>query len=327
MNRRDTMLALLALGTVPRVAWAQLAGKTYRVGYLQTATREQQLHLVKAFEDGLTDRGYRVGQNIVIEYRFADAKEERLPALAADLVRANVDVIVTGANPNTIAALKATATTPIVMATATDPVGAGLVASLARPAGNITGLTQDTGDEIYGKRLELLKDVVARLSRVAVLWNPNFAPNHERWKLTTGAARKLGLEVLPFQARGSGDLESAFGAMVKKRANALLVFGDPVMYNFRSQIGRLAGRHRLPAISHVREMAQAGLLLSYGVDFRDLLRRAAGYVDRILKGAKPGELPIEQPTRFELVINRKAGKALGLTIPQSVLLRADEVIE
>jgi putative ABC transport system substrate-binding protein len=326
MNRRDTVLALLALVAAP-LAEAQQTGKTYRVGYLQASTRKQQLHLVKAFEDGLYDRGYRVGQNIVIEFRFADGRLERLPALATDLVQLNVDVIVTGSNPSTIAARQATKTIPIVMTFGNDPVGAGLIASLARPAGNVTGVTADTGDEILGKRLELLTEVVPRLSRVAVLWNPNFAPNQNRWKVTTDVARKLGLELRSMEARGPDDLESAFHAMAKDRAQALLVLVDPVLFNYRDQIGSLATTNRLPAISELGDLAVAGLLLSYGVDPRDLWRRAGGYVDKILKGDKPADLPVEQPTKFELVINMKAAKALGPKIPQSLLIRADRVIE
>lgn len=306
---------------------AQQTGKIYRVGYLQGSTREQQLHLVKAFEDGLRDLGYRDGQNIVIEYRFADARMERLPALAADLVRLNVDAILTGSNPGTVAAKQATKTIPIVMAFGNDPVGAGLIASLARPGGNITGVTADTGDEIYGKRLELLKDVIPKFSRVAVLWNPDFAPNQGRWRVTSDAARKRGLQVLSMEARGSGDLQSAFDAMTKERANALLVLLDPIMFNYRDQIGTLATKNRLPVISEARDQAVAGLLLTYGVDPRNLWRRAAGYVDKILKGAKPSDLPIEQPTKFELVINGKTAKALGIKIPNSILLQADEVIQ
>ena len=325
MRRREFLASLVALAAGN--AGAQQTGKIYRVGYLQGSTREQQLHLVKAFEDGLRDLDYRVGQNIVIEYRFADARMERLPALAADLVRLNVDAIVTGTNPSTVAARQATTTIPIVMAFGNDPVGAGLIASLARPGGNVTGVTADTGDEIFGKRLELLKNIVPKLSRVAVLWNPDFAPNQGRWKVTSDAVRKLGLQVLSMEARGSDDLESAFNAMVKERANALLVLLDPVLFNYRGQIGTMATKNRLPAVAELRDMAVAGLLLTYGVDPRGAWRRAAGYVDKILKGAKPSDLPIEQPTKFEMVINLKTAKALGLTIPQSVLLRADEVIE
>jgi len=328
MHRGACGILALTLGILaaPLAADAQQPGKVYRIGYLQTSTREQQLHLIKAFEEGLRNLGYVVGQNVVIEYRFAEAKLERLPGLAADLVRLNVDVIVTGINSNTVAAKQATATIPIVMANSIDPVGAGFVASLARPGGNITGGTQDTGDEIFGKRLELLKDILPRLSRVGVLWNPTFAPNQGRWKATAGAAGKLGLALLSAEMRGPDDLERAFASITKERAGGLLVMGDGVLFTYRGQIGSMAIRNRLPAISTVREYAEAGLLLTYGPSLPDLWRRAAVFVDKILKGTKPGDLPVEQPTKFELVVNLKTAKALGLTIPRSVLGRADEVI-
>ncbi len=327
MNRRAFLGALALAASLPREARAQPVGRVYRVGFLQTSTREQLLHLMNAFEEGLRDRGYRVGQNVVIEYRFADARLERLPELAADLVRLKVDVIVTGLNPNTIAAKQATTTIPIVMANAVDPVGAGLVASLARPGGNITGLSQDTGDEINGKRLELLKDILPKLSRVAVLGNPDFGPNQARWNATTDAARKLGLALLSVDARGLDDLERAFAYMIKERAGALVVLSDAVLFNYRGEIGSRATRIRLPGISSVKEYAEAGLLMTYGASLPDLWRRAATYVDKILKGAKPGELPIEQPSKFELVINLKTAKALGLALSQSFVARADEVIQ
>ncbi len=327
MNRRAFLGALALAASLPREARAQPAGRVYKVGFLQTSTREQLLHLIKAFVEGLRDRGYRVGQNVVIEYRFAEARLERLPELAADLVRLKVDVIVTGINSNTIAAKQATTTIPIVMANAVDPVGAGLVASLARPGGNITGLSQDTGDEINGKRLELLKDVLPKLSRVAVLWNPEFAPNQARWKATADVARKLGLALLSVEARGLDDLERAFASMTKERAGALVVLGDAVLFNYRGQIGSMATRNRLPGISSVKEYAEAGLLMTYGASLSDLWRRAATYVDKLLKGAKPADLPIEQPSKFELVINLKTAKALGLTLSQSFVARADEVIQ
>jgi len=326
-DRRAFLGALALAAALPREARAQPAGRVYKVGYLQTSTREQALHLLKAFEGGLRDLGYRVGQNVVIEERFAQARVERLPELAADLVRLNVDVIVTGVNSNTIAAKQATTTIPIVMTSGNDPVGAGLVASLARPGGNITGLSQDTGDEINGKRLELLKDVLPKLSRVAVLSNPDFAPNQARWKATADAARKLGLALLSAEARGLDDLERAFASMTKERAGAFVVLGDAVLFNYRGQIGSMATRNRLPAISNVKEYAEAGLLVSYGVSLPDMWRRAATYVDKILKGAKPADLPVEQPTKFELVINLKTAKALGLTLPQSFVARTDQVIE
>ncbi len=322
---RLAVLALAILG-MPLAADAQPAGKVYRVGYLQTSTREQQLHLVKAFEDGLRDLGYRVGQNVVIEYRFAEARPERLPSLAAELVRLKVDVIVTGINSNTVAAKQATTTIPIVMANSIDPVGAGFVANLARPGGNITGVTQDTGDEMFGKRLELLKDILPRLSRVGILWNPAFAPNQGRWKATADAAGKLGLALLSVEMREPDDLERAFASIRKERAGGLVVMSDGVLFTYRDRIGSMAISNRLPAISTVSEWAEAGLLLTYGASLRDLWRRSATYVDKILKGAKPGDLPVEQPSKFELVVNLKTAKALGLTIPRSVLGRADEVI-
>jgi putative ABC transport system substrate-binding protein len=328
MDRRAFLGALALAAALPREARAQPAGRVYKVGYLQTSTREQQLHLIKAFEESLRDLGYRVGQNVVIEYRFAQARLERLPELAADLVRLKVDVIVTGVNSNTIAAKQATTTIPIVMANGSDPVGAGLVASLARPGGNITGLTSDTGDEITGKRVELLKEILPKLSRVAVLWNPDLvSATQARLTAAADAARKLRRAPLPVEARGLDDLERAFASMIKERAGALVVLGGAVRFNYRGQIGSMATRNRLPAIAGVKEYAEAGLLLIYGVSQPDLWRRAATYVDKILKGAKPADLPVEQPTKFELVINLKTAKALGLTLPQSFVARADEVIQ
>lgn len=324
------LLAALTLGpsTASPVAEAQQPGKVYRIGYLQTSTREEQLHLVKAFEDGLRDLGYRVGQNAVIEYRFAEARPERLPGLAADLVRLNVDVIVTGINSNTAAAKQATTTIPIVMANSVDPVGAGFVASLARPGRNITGVTQDTGDEVFGKRLELLKEILPARSRVwAVLWNPTFAPNQGRWKATTDAARRLGVTLVSAEMRGLDDLEPAFASITKKRAGALVVMSDAVLFTHRRQIASLAIKNRLPAISTVSEYAEAGLLLTYGASLPALWYRSATYVDKVLKGNKPADLPIEQPTKFELVLNLKTAKALGLRIPSSLLQRADHILE
>ena len=281
-------------------------------GLPRDRSREQTLHLIKAFEEGLRSLGYRVGENVVIEYRFANGEMERLPALAADLVRLGVDIIVTGTNPNTVAAMKATTTIPIVMTNSADPVGAGLVASLARPGGNVTGFAADTGDEIFGKRLELLKETLPNLSRVGVLWNPDFAPNRSRLTSMRETARALGLTLVPVEARGLDALEQAFATMVRERAQALVVLGDGVLFNYRGQIVVMALRNRLPAVSVQREFAEAGLLLTYGVDFRDQFRRSAFFVDKIFKGAKPADLPVEQPTKFELVMNLKTAKALGL---------------
>jgi putative tryptophan/tyrosine transport system substrate-binding protein len=330
MKRRE-FIALLggAAATWPLAVRAQQpAGRVYRVGFLVTASREQQLHLsLKAFEEGLRSLGYRVGENVVIEYRFANGEMERLPALAADLVRLNVDIIVTGFNPSTVAAMKATTTIPIVMSSGVDPVSTGLVASLARPGGNVTGLAADTGSEILGKRFELLKETLPNLSRLAILWNPDVALNRSRQTSMGETAQALGLTLVPVEARGLDALEQAFATMVRERAQALVMQGDAVLFNYRGQIAEMALRNRLPAASQQRELAEAGFLLTYGADIRDLYRRAAVFVDKIFKGAKPADLPVEQPTKFELVINLKTAKALGLTVPPTLLARADEVIE
>jgi putative tryptophan/tyrosine transport system substrate-binding protein len=328
--KRRAFITLLggAAASVPLAARAQQpVGRVYRVGYLAIASREQQIHLRKAFEEGLRSLGYRVGENVVIEYRFANGQLERLPALAADLVRLGVDVIVSGNPSNTVAAMKATTTIPIVMTNSSDPVGAGLVASLARPGGNVTGFSSDTGDEINGKRLELLKDTLPNLSRVGILWNPDFARNQSRLTSMREATQALGLTLVPAEARGPDALEQAFATMVRERAQVLVVLSDGVLFNFRGQIGVMALRDRLPAISAVREYAEAGLLLTYGPDLQDLNRRSAVFVDKIFKGAKPADLPVEQPTKFELVVNLKTAKALGVKVPTSLLQRADEVIE
>jgi putative ABC transport system substrate-binding protein len=282
---------------------------------------------VKVFEEGLRSLGYRVGENVVIEYRFADGEVERLPALAAELVRLGVDVIVTGFNPMAVAAMKATTTIPIVMINSIDPVGTGLVASLARPGGNVTGFAGDTGSEILGKRFELLKETLPNLSRVGILWNPDVALNRSRQTSMAETARALGLMLVPVEARGLDALEQAFASMARERAQALVVQGDIVLGNDRGQIAEMALRNRLPAASVQRADAEAGFFLSYGADYPDQYRRSALFIDKIFKGAKPADLPVEQPTKFELVINLKTAKALGITVPPSVLARADEVIE
>jgi putative ABC transport system substrate-binding protein len=328
MNRR-TFLYGFTLGTLaaPLAAEAQTAGKMYRMGYIQTATPDEQAPLTKALDEGLRELGYVEGRNIVFERRFAWGKQERLPALAAELVRLNVDVIVTGGNPVIAAVKQATSTIPVVMAASRDPVGTGFIASLARPGGNITGLTSDAGPEILGKRLELLKEAVPRASRVALLWNP-LPPGAETFrKAVEGAARKLGVSLQAVEVRGRDEFEGAFAAMARERADAVVVQPDPVFFTARAQVVLLATKHRLPAVFHAREFVEIGGLMSYGSSLAYQFRRAAVYVDKILKGAKPGDLPVEQPTKFELVINFKTAKALGLTIPQSILARADEVIQ
>jgi len=330
MRRREfiTLLGGTA-ATWPLAARAQQpAGRVYRVGYLGIVSREQLPHLIKAFEDGLRSLGYHVGQNVAIEYRVADGQMERLPALAADVVRLGVDVIIaSGGNPANAAAMKATTTIPIIMTSSVDPVRAGLVASLARPGRNVTGLAADAGGEILGKRFELLKETLPNLSRLGILWNPDVEFVRSRQTAMTETARTLGLTTIPAEARGVETLEQAFATMMRERAQAFVVQGDSVLLNYRGQIAEMALRNRLPAASLQREYAEAGLLLTYGADLRDLYRRAAGFVDKIFKGANPAELPVEQPTKFELVINLKTAKALDIDVPPSVLARADEVIE
>ena len=329
MQRREFIGLIGGAAAWPLAARAQQpAGRVYRVGYLSIGAREQTLYATKAFEEGLRSLGYRIGENVVIEYRFANAEIERLPALAADLVRIGVDIIIAaGGNPATDAAMKATTIIPIVMTTVVDPVSAGIVASLARPGGNVTGLTVDAGGEILGKRFELLKETLPNLSRLGILFNPDVAVNRSRLTSMAEPARVLGLTLVPVEARGLDALEQAFATMVRERAQAFVMQGDSVLFNYRGQIAEMALRNRLPAAAPQKEYADAGFLLTYGADIRDLYRRLAGFVDKIFRGAKPADLPVEQPTKFELVINLKTAKALGVIMPPMLLARADEVIE
>jgi putative tryptophan/tyrosine transport system substrate-binding protein len=312
MRRREFIAALGgAAATWPLAARAQQpAGRVYRVGYLSIASR------AKLFEEGLRSLGYRVGENVVIESRFTDGEMERLPALAVDLVSRGVDIIVTGYNPMTDAAMKATTIIPIVMVNSIDPVGSGLVVSLSHPGGNVTGFAGDTGSEILGKLL-----------RLGIMFNPDVALNGRRQASLTETARTLGLTLVPVEARGVDALESAFTLMVRERAQALVVQGDLVLGNYRGQIAEMALRNRLPAASIQRADAEAGFLLSYGPDYPDQYRRCALFIDKIFKGAKPADLPIEQPTKFELIINLKTAKALGIIVPPTLLVRADDLIE
>jgi len=328
MNRRGFIGALAGgLFAAPLVTAAQPTVKVYRIGFLVTATSTETGHLFKALSEGLRELGYVEGRNVVFERRFAEGRQERLPALAAELVRLKADILVTGSNPVIAAVKQATATIPVVMAVSRDPVGAKFIASLARPGGNITGLANDTAPEIIGKNLALLKEAVPRISRVTYLWNP-VPPGAEASKnALESAARNLGVAFQSVEVRRHDEFESAFAAMVRERANGIVVAQDPVTLGSRSQVAVLAARSRLPAVYGVREFAEAGGLRSYGPNIADQFRRAAIYVDKILKGAKPGDLPIEQPTKFELVINLKAAKALGLTLPPSLVQRADQVIE
>jgi putative ABC transport system substrate-binding protein len=273
--RRREFITLLGgtAATWPLAARAQQpAGRVYRVGYFAIASRERSLHFMKAFEGGLRSLGYRVGENVAIEYRFADGQMERLPALAAELVRLDADVIVaSGGNPSVIAAMKATTTIPIVMNSSGDPVSAGLVASLARPGGNVTGLLVDAGGEILGKRFELLKELLPNLSRLGILWNPDVVFNRNRQTSMTETARTLGLTTIPVEARGMDALEQAFAIMARERVQAFVMQGDSVLFNYRNQIVEMALKNRLPAASIQKELAEAGFLLTYGADLRDVL--------------------------------------------------------
>src|SRR3954452_8019009 len=325
MRRRDFITLLGgAAATWPLAAHAQQpAERVYRVGYLSLSSRVPSVRFAEAFEDGLRRLGYRVGENITIEYRYANGQMERLPALAAALVRLGVDIIIAGSNPSTVATMAATTTIPIVMVNIVDPVGA----RLARPGGNVTGLAVDAGGEILGKRFELLKEALPNLSRVGILWNPDFARNESRLTSMREATQALALTLVPAEARGPDALEETFASMVRERAQVLVVLSDGVLFNSRAQIGVLAAKNWLPGISAVREYAEAGLLLTYGPDLQDLFRRSAVFVDKIFKGAKPADLPVEQPIKFELVVNLRTAKALGIELPTALLQRADEVIE
>ena len=305
----------------------QPAGRVYRVGYLSIASRERSLRFAEAFEDGLRRLGYRVGENVTIEYRYANGEKERLPALATELVRLGVDIIIAGSNPSTMATKTATTTIPIVMVNIVDPVSTGLVASLARPGGNVTGLAVDAGGEILGKRFELLKETLPNLSRLGIMWNPDVAVNRSRQVAMTENARTLGLTTIPVEVRGVDTLEQAFSTMTKERVQAFVLQGDSVLHEYRYQIAEAAVRNRLPSAAVATQLAEAGFLLSYGADLVDPFRRAPGFVDKIFKGSKPADLPVEQPTKFELIINLKTAKALGIIVPPTLLARADEVIE
>jgi putative ABC transport system substrate-binding protein len=319
----------LSLFVAPLAAEAQQAGKVARVGLLALNLAAAP-HLPEAFRQGLRDLGYVEGRNVVIEYRDAEGKAERLPALAAELVALKVDVILAAGTPQALAAQHATKTIPIVFASgASDPVTSGLVTSLARPGGNVTGLT-GLGPELVGKVLELLTQAVPGVSRVAALWQPGTLGERTEKDMLKGAedtGRALGVRLQFVEARGPDDFDRAFSDMTRARAGALAVLGSAMFFNERRRLVDLAAKHRLPAVYTVKEYVDAGGLMAYGPNLADLFRRAATYVDKILKGAKPADLPVEQPTKFELVINLKTAKALGLTIPQTLLLRADRVIE
>jgi putative ABC transport system substrate-binding protein len=323
------VILIVALLAAPLTAAAQPAGRIHRIGFLGVTSAPEHARQIAALRQGFRDVGYDEGKTLVIEYRWAEGKYDRLPGLAAELVRLKVDLIVTHGTPGSRAAKQATTTIPIVMAVVGQPEKSGLVASLARPGGNVTGLSiQDF--ELSLKRLELLKQAVPNAVRVGVLGVPGTQSEpvaEANWKDMGAAGRALGMQLQRLGVRGPSDLAGAFSTMVKDGTQALLVANVAPLNARRTEIAALAARHRLPAIGAPREFAEAGGLLAYGVVLTDLYRRAAVYVDRILKGAKPADLPIEQATKFELVINLKTAKAFGLTIPPSVLARADQVIE
>ena len=327
----DKKVICLALGAMLLAlsfpAEAQQAKKVPRIGLLTTGFPASIAHLLEGIKQGLRELGYVEGQNVLLELRYGEAKVEQLPLFAADLVRLKVDVIVAIPNPAIEAVRQATQTIPIVMPIGSDPVGVGFVASLARPGGNITGLSAYS-PELNGKRLELLKETVPKLSRVALLMSPNIPGNANDLKETELAARSLRLRTQLLEVRGSSDLDSVFKTMTKERAEALVVFpGQPTLFANRKQVVEIAAKNRLPAMYPLADYVNAGGLMSYGVINLDLFRRAATYVDKILKGAKPADLPVEQPTKFELIINLKTAKQIGLTIPPNVLARADRVIK
>jgi putative ABC transport system substrate-binding protein len=327
-RRRRELLVALGAGALASAGavCAQAPPTVRRIGLLSGFSPSTWAHSYQAFRLGLRDLGWVEGKNISIEHRYAEGRHDRLPDLAADLVRLKVEVIVTTATSDALAAQRATKAIPIVMVAAGNPVANGLVESLARPGGNVTGLSQML-QELSGKRLELLKELVPRLSRVAVLWNPDSASATLNWEEHQQPARQLGIQLHSLEVRSPNELDKAFEAATSARAGALAILPDPVISTNLERIVDFATRSRLPSTYQSSEFADAGGLLTYGPDRADLFRRAATYVDKILKGMKPGDLPVDRPTKLELVINLKTAKALGITIPQSVLFRADRVIE
>ncbi len=321
IGRRTFMLGGACSLLVPALARAQPAAAPARVGVL--ASRQSSPEFARAFRDGLLSEGFADGGNLVLEYLLGDAAQ--MPALARELVRRKVDVIAAPSITAALAAKQATDTIPIVFYFVSDPVRDGLAKSLAHPGGNATGLAS-IGNESTGKRLELLKDLRPRMTRVAILWSPKHSDSVSGWKVAELAASRLGLQLLSLPVETPRDFESAFATARSGRPEALYVFVDPLVINSPDRIVPFVFESRIPSISQWRHFTSAGLLISYGPDPYDIARRAGGYIGKILKGAKPADMPIEQPTKFDLVVNLKTANALGLTIPESILLRADEVI-
>ena len=307
-------------------AQAQQTGNVYRIGFLGNSTAALEANLVGPFREGLRDLGYVEGRNVLIEYRWAEGKYDRFPALIGELLALKVAVIVTAGTPATLAVKKATTSVPLVMTAVGDPVGTGIVPSLSHPGGNITGLTA-ISTEMDAKRLELLREVVPSVSYIALLWNAGSPLQVLAEKQVQAAAQVLRMRVLSLGVKTEEEIKSALAVMARERPDALLVLADRLLLHHRVLIMEFATRHRLPGVHAYRELVEAGGLMSFGPSYADMHKRAAYFVDRILKGAKPGDLPVERPRTFELVINLKVAKALGLTIPQSVLLRGTEIIQ
>src|SRR5918994_771429 len=328
MRRREFITGSAVLLIAPRTAEAQT--KAHHIGYLAQgySSDRNSKNQLDGFRRGLRELGYEEGRSLGIEYRWAELNLDRLPALAAELIELKVELIAAVATRASLAAKQTTSTIPIVMTVGLHAVESGLVNSLSRPGGNVTGMT-GLSDVTIVKRLELLREVLPKLERVAVLWNPDFYRRRPepQWSALEAAAPRVGLSLYALDARGEEDLERAFEGAVQNGAHAILVLPDPLTIRYGIRLGQLALRHRLPTIHQDRESVEAGGLMSYGFDFYDSSRRAAAYVDKILKGAKPANLPVEQPTKFDLVINVKTAKALGIRIPQSVLARADALIQ
>ena len=326
MNRRAFVAGLGAVFAAPLVAEAQAPIARPRVAFLGAESPSTNRHFFDAFRQGLRDHGYVDGQNVTLEERWAEGRNERFPEIIGELIRLKASVIMAISAPAAAAAKNATTTVPVVFVTG-DPVGSGLIRSFARPGGNLTGLSISLGEEFSGKWLELLKEAVPRISRVAVLYNPTNSANAAYLAVLRSVAQKRGVKLQATGVQDPAGFDRAFASISAERAQALVVVIDPLIVRYRGRIAELAAKNRLPAMYGFREFAEAGGLMAYGANVAELCRRAATYVDKILKGAKPGDLPAEQPTKFELVINLKTAKALGLTIPYTLLGHADEVIE
>jgi putative ABC transport system substrate-binding protein len=323
MKRREFITLLSGAAAWPIAARAQRPAKLPRIGFLSTGAADP---LSDAFKEGLRELRYVEGQTIAIEWRFSGDRVERLPELAAGLVRLGVDLIVVTTTAPANAARAASSTIPIVFVSVSDPVEFGFIKSLAQPGGNMTGLA-NTNVELSAKRLEILRELLPRVTRIAVLWNPTVSVNRAALRELEDAARALGVELYPFEAQGAIELGGALVALMERRPEALFVVPNPLFFQFAQELADFTTRHRLPTMHGFRENVQAGGLMSYGPSLTDMYRRAATYVDKILKGEKPADLPVERPTKFELVINLKTAKAIGLEVPPIMLTRADEVIE